>query len=167
MNIFCTIGLHNHKYVKSIFNNDYYECKCGHRTFEIGKYFTLHKSLSLDHEWLNGANREPIDASPAAPIKKESTKRKTLFVVFQIRDIKTNTFEFQGVFDTKEKAIQACVAVDFFWYSVKVNESFPTDTVPADAEHPFWKNREYGYPNGVSSQPLPEGFTGDYSHCYP
>lgn len=166
MSIFCKLGMHRYKYVSSIFNNDYYECKCGKRKYMIGKYFTLYRAMSLDTKWLDGANRAP-KYQRLNPPRKTKTANKLLFVVFQIRNIDTKTFEFQGVFDTKEKAIEACVKVDFFWYSVTVNEVFPTETVPADAEHPFWKNREFGYPNGVSKQPLPEGFSGDYSHCYP
>lgn len=52
-----------------------------------------------------------------------------LWITGQYRDALTLTWEFQGIFDSKQKAIAACRSDRYHIFKVKLNESLPDDRV--------------------------------------
>jgi hypothetical protein len=48
-------------------------------------------------------------------------------------------WEFQGIFSSEEKAINACLAENYFIYPVELDKEYPQESViPEDGVYPKW-----------------------------
>lgn len=66
----------------------------------------------------------------------------TLYIVGKTIDASKSQWEFQGVFDSEEKAAAACLEDSFFVGPAKLNEPLPVTTVVwLGAWYPRFQNR--------------------------
>lgn len=67
-----------------------------------------------------------------------------------------SSWEFQGVFDSKQKAIDACVMENFFIQSITLNEPLPTQTCDSTGYYPLIEDENHTIIN-----PRYEGYIGE------
>ena len=59
--------------------------------------------------------------------------------IYLVCQNKGKSYEIQGVFSTKEKAIAACHTSEYWWCLMTLDEELPSETVG-------WEDFEYDYP---------------------
>ena len=47
-----------------------------------------------------------------------------------------SVWDFQGIFDSENKAIKACISKDYFYASVELNKTIPDESVEWDVIYP-------------------------------
>jgi len=87
---------------------------------------------------------ETLSAAPVGSVSVENRRNKMLWIVGKSCGY-SDGWEFQGVFDSEEKAVAACVSEDMFVGPAKLNMSVSLETKEwPGAYYPAFKEVAFG-----------------------